>query len=435
MSAGVPVRDALRSRTAGTLPAASPHYQCLLEVVQAVNSTLQLQSVLNLILDRAIEVMQADAGSIMMLDESTGELQVKVARGARAAEIFGRSVKLGEGIAGWVALYGQSLLLIDGEIDTRFHTICQRDDVRDALCVPLQADGAVVGVLSVNNRQGEGRFGEEDLRLLTALGSHVTLAIRNAALYEQTARQRHTMERLLSSLVWAQEEERKRVSLEIHDGPAQTLYAARVRLQAYRAVRESDPERAAAEFGEAERGIKETLTEIRRLIFDLRPMSLDEIGLLTALRQYATKYEERHGVRVEVRSRGTERRMPVSLETALYRIVQESLTNIWKHARASRASVIVTFENGRCGVQVADDGVGFDVAAVRSNSQGEHLGIAGIRERAEMIGGTLRIASTPGAGTTLLVSVPTGDGAAAAQEASGEDDLREPLAGTGLGRS
>jgi signal transduction histidine kinase len=428
MSAGVPLREPPRPR-ASTQPvaAASPHYACLLEVVQAVNSTLQLQSVLTLILDRAIEVMQAAAGSIMMLDESTGELQVKVARGARAAEIFGRSLKLGEGIAGWVALYGQPLLLIDGEIDTRFHTICQRDDVRDALCVPLQADGAVVGVLSVNNRQGDGRFGEEDLRLLTALGSHVTLAIRNASLYEQTARQRHTMERLLSSLVWAQEEERKRVSLEIHDGPAQTLYAARVRLQAYRALRENDAERAAAEFAEAERGIKETLTEIRRLIFDLRPMSLDEIGLVTALRQYATKYEERHGVRVEVRSRGEERRLPVSLETALYRIVQESLTNIWKHARATRASVIVTFEAGRCGVQVADDGIGFDVAAVRANSQGEHLGIAGIRERAEMIGGTLRIASTPGAGTTLLVSVPTG-GVPAAGGQDGElgDSLERP---------
>lgn len=398
------------SSSAAEAPGMPPHYACLLEVVQAVNSTLQLQSVLNLILDRAIEVMQADAGSIMMLDESTGDLQVKAARGSRAAEVDGRSVKLGEGIAGWVALYGQSLLLVDGELDTRFHTICQRDDVRDALCVPLQADGAVVGVLSVNNRRGNGPFNEEDLRLLTALGSHVTLAIRNAALYEQTARQRHTMERLLSSLVWAQEEERKRVSLEIHDGPAQTLYAALIRLQAYRALRDANQEQAAAEFQEAERGIKETLAEIRRLIFDLRPMSLDEIGLVTALRQYAAKYEQRHQVRVEVRVRGSERRLPVSLETALYRIVQEALTNIWKHSQASRASVIVTFEPGRCGVQVADDGIGFDVNAVGPNGQGEHLGIAGIRERAEMIGGTLRIASAPGAGSTLLVSVPMGEG-------------------------
>jgi two-component system, NarL family, sensor kinase len=413
MSASATPWESTRPRVSGSeveAPEMPPHYACLLEVVQAVNSTLQLQSVLHLILDRAIEVMQADAGSIMILDESTGDLEVKAARGSRAAEVFGRSVKLGEGIAGWVALYGQPLLLVDGELDTRFHTICQRDDVRDALCVPLQADGAVVGVLSVNNRRGDGPFNEEDLRLLTALGSHVSLAIRNAALYEQTARQRHTMERLLSSLVWAQEEERKRVSLEIHDGPAQTLYAALIRLQAYKALRDANQEQAAAEFQEAERGIKETLAEIRRLIFDLRPMSLDEIGLVTALRQYAAKYEERHKVRVEVRVRGDERRLPVSLETALYRIVQEALTNIWKHSRASRASVIVTFEQGRCGVQIADDGIGFDVNAVGPNGQGEHLGIAGIRERAEMIGGTLRIASAPGAGTTLLVSGPMGEG-------------------------
>ena len=99
MSAGTPLRELARPRNApGPTAGGSPHYACLLEVVQAVNSTLQLQSVLNLILDRAIEVMQADAGSIMMLDESTGELEVKVARGARAAEVYGRSVKLGEGI-------------------------------------------------------------------------------------------------------------------------------------------------------------------------------------------------------------------------------------------------------------------------------------------------------------------------------------------------
>jgi signal transduction histidine kinase len=381
---------------------------CLLEVVQAVNSTLQLPSVLNLILDQAIEVMQAEAGSIMILEESSGELQVRAARGARAAEVFGRSVKLGEGIAGWVALYGQPLLLVDGVPDTRFHTICKRDDVRDALCVPLQAEGTVEGVLSLNNRQGPGPFNEEDLRLLTALGNHVTLAIRNASLYEQTTRQRRTMERLLSKLVWAQEEERKKVSLEIHDGPAQTLYAALFRLQTYQALLGSDPEHAAQELDGAVGSIRDTLQEIRRLIFDLRPMSLDEIGLVPALRQYAEKLSSRHAIRIEVKTRGPERRFAVSLETALYRIVQEALTNTWKHARATKASVTVTFDARRCNIQIADDGVGFDLASVGANGQGEHLGIVGIRERAEMIGGSLRIASAPGAGTTVIVSVPVG---------------------------
>jgi signal transduction histidine kinase len=385
---------------------AKAHFACLLEVVQAVNSTLQLPTVLNLILDKAIEVMRAEAGSIMILDETSGELQVRAARGARASEIFGRSVKLGEGIAGWVALYGQPLLLMDGIRDARFHTICQRDDVRDALCVPLQAAGTVEGVLCLNNRGGPGPFTSDDLALLAALGNHVTLAIKNASLYEQTARQRHTMERLLSKLVWAQEEERKKVSLEIHDGPAQTLYSALFRLQTYQALLRDDPEKACEELNTAVASIRDTLQEIRRLIFDLRPMSLDEIGLVPALRQYAEKVKTRHGIRVEVKTRGRERRFPVSLETALYRIVQEALTNTWKHARATKASVTVSFDPRRCDIQIADDGVGFDLAAVGANGQGEHLGIAGIRERAEMIGGTLRIASAPGAGTTVIVSVP-----------------------------
>ena len=130
---------------------------------------------------------------------------------------------------------------------------------------------------------------------------------------------------------------------------------------------------------------------------------------MTSLRQYAEKFTARHNIRVEVKTRGEERRLPASLETALYRIVQEALTNIWKHSGATRASVTVTFEARRCALQIADDGAGFDLAATGSEDQGEHLGIAGIRERAEMLGGTLRIASTPGAGTIVVVTVPTGD--------------------------
>jgi signal transduction histidine kinase len=384
----------------------SAHFACLLDVAQAVNSTLQLPAVLNLILDKTIAVIGAEAGCVMTLDESSGELQVRAARGRRAGETFDRPVKLGEGIAGWVALYGQPLLLRDGVRDSRFHTICQRDDVRHALCVPLQADGTVEGVLCLSNRVGPGSFTEEDLRLLTATGHLATLAIRGAELYEQTLRQRRTTERLLSKLVWAQEEERKKVSLEIHDGPAQTLYAALFRLQTYQALLEEDPEQATEELNAAVTSIRETLQETRRLIFDLRPMSLDEIGLVPALRQYAEKLKTRHDIRVEVKTRGAERRFPVSLETALYRIVQEALTNTWKHARATKASVTVTFDPRRCDIQIADDGVGFDLAAVGANGQGEHLGIVGIRERAEMIGGSSRIASAPGAGTIVIVSVP-----------------------------
>ena len=98
---------------------------------------------------------------------------------------------------------------------------------------------------------------------------------------------------------------------------------------------------------------------------------MDEIGLVTSLRQYAEKFTTRHNIRTEIKTRGDERRLPASLETALYRIVQEALTNIWKHARATRASVTITFDARRCGIQIADDGVGFELASVGAEDQGD----------------------------------------------------------------
>ena len=147
----------------------------------------------------------------------------------------------------------------------------------------------------------------------------------------------------------------------------------------------------------------ELLSDIRGVVAQIRQH--DGLDLRQALAQIITPLPS---PKIHLDLRDDARVDSVAQAETLLRVVQEALTNIWKHASATRASVSVTFEPERCVVQIADDGVGFDVSAVGPNGQGEHLGIAGIRERAEMLGGTLRIASAPSAGTTLLVSVPTG---------------------------
>jgi len=155
-----------------------------------------------------------------------------------------------------------------------------------------------------------------------------------------------------------------RIARDMHDGPAQSLANLVLQAEILERLIARDPQMVVSELHDFKDGVRAVLDDTRRLIFDLRPMSLDETGLVTALRQYASKYEERHKVRVEVRVRGEERRLPVSLETALYRFVQEELTNVLKHAGAGRVTLIPERRPDHLLAIVEDDGSGFDLTEV-----------------------------------------------------------------------
>ena len=148
------------------------------------------------------------------------------------------------------------------------------------------------------------------------------------------------------------------------------------------------------------------LENLHRLAADLRPASLDHLGLVAALRQYAQEMSDRHGIVVQFEAVGLNGRLPADTETALYRIVQEALTNVVRHAQATRVDVLLERRGDKLIVLVEDNGVGFDPAVAM---HGGRLGLFGIRERAEILAGTLVLESAPGIGTTLLVEVPHGD--------------------------
>ncbi|HEU4753685.1 MAG TPA: GAF domain-containing sensor histidine kinase [Armatimonadota bacterium] len=384
---------------------AAERLACLLEVAQVINSSLELDAVLGQILSQATRILGAQSGSIMLLEEHTRLLRVHAAHGPRRESVLGRCQVLGQGVAGWVAQHGEPLRLHGSVSDGRFERVCERPDVRDALCVPLRAEERVLGVISLSNRLGDEPFSEEDLELLLALSNQAALAIRNARSFAEMRRQRQTVERLLDEVTRAQEEERARIALLLHDGPAQTMFAALRNLEAARAVVAREAAASAGVLEELERTIRAAIHETRSVMIDLRPLCLDEMGLFSALKQYGEQFQQRTGIRVVVRRRGREVRLPVVVESNLYRIAQEALTNVWKHAGVREARVVLEADGQQCSLEISDDGAGFDPEAVAERAD-QHLGLRSLRDRSDLVGGYLKIGGGPGQGTSVRVSVP-----------------------------
>ena len=395
----------IRSRNTMSVVAAE-RLDCLLAVARVVNSSLELDEVLRLLLEQARTQLQAESGSVLLLERAEFRLKVVAADGPRAELSLGRFQAVGDGIAGWVAEHCEPLLLHGAPSDPRFRRLRTRRDVRDALCVPLISDSDLLGVICLSNRRSESPFSPDDLSLLIGIANQASLAIRNALSYEEVTRQRGTVERLLREVTRAQEEERGRIALLLHDGPAQTLFAALRNLEAARvAAGPGVGEIALQHLSAIEHTIRAAIDETRGVMIDLRPLALDEIGLLPALRSYAERFERRTGIRAGVRRIGRDRPLPTVLAAALYRVAQESLTNVWKHAAATETEVILELAEDSCLLEIHDNGRGFhceDLALGAADS----FGLQSLKDRTALMGGEFQIASRPGAGTRVRVSVP-----------------------------
>ena len=224
-----------------------------------------------------------------------------------------------------------------------------------------------------------------------------------------TARERERMRtHILARVIDAQEAERARVARDLHDQIGQALTSVLLGLHLVDAAVTQDPvvpREAARQTAEVRELVADALRDVRRLAFELRPTLLDDVGLVAALDRLTTDLETRYRTTVEVTIRGLtdDVRLPPEVETVVYRVVQESLTNVVRHSGAARVTVLVEHQEGALRAVVADDGAGFDPAAVRAS-----LGLRGMEERAALVGGALVLDSEPGCGTTVTLEIPLG---------------------------
>ncbi|HSR30167.1 MAG TPA: sensor histidine kinase [Anaerolineae bacterium] len=285
---------------------------------------------------------------------------------------------------------------------------------RAATChaaVPLLTRSEALGVLNLAS-DDLVCFDEQELTLLSAIGRQLGLAVENARLWEGLEQRDRLRRQFVEQAMAAQEEERKRIARELHDQTGQALTSLLLGLGTLEAEAAGSgglivsPSR----LQDLKAIVADTLDGVRDLALGLRPSVLDDLGLVPALRRVVRTLRARHALAIDFQTVGSEGvRLPPAIETALYRIVQEALTNVVQHANAKRVSVLLEPRVGAVALIVEDDGQGFEVERMMRDPVGKQwLGLYGMRERAEQLGGKLTIESALGVGTTVFVEVPVG---------------------------
>lgn len=300
--------------------------------------------------------------------------------------------------AGWVHLdEGGALVLASATGLAPGEELPEADAV-----VPLRAQERVLGVMQVV--AGEGRaLDRDDVDLLQAIGHQVALAVENARLYQEVQRKEAIRGQLVEKLITAQEEERRRLSRELHDEVGQSLTALIMNVAGAEASVPADLDDLRRQLGEIRGMLCATLEEIRRLMVNLRPTLLDDLGLIPALQWLAGTHLRPAGVEYRLDVVGGRRRLAPHVETALFRVVQEAVTNIIRHSGARQATLRLEFRPASLAVEVADDGRGFDPGRTRRG-----LGLLGMEERVTLLGGCWRLETSPGAGTRIAFEIPAG---------------------------
>ena len=369
----------------------SKQLEALHEVSTAISEETDLIRLLELVANSLRELIGTRLVTIA-LPAADGDLVVRAAAGENADSLREARLSRSESKMGKVLERRRServdSIIEDLEVDQEF---ARRIQATTGLYIPLVGHDRPLGVISLHDKLGpDPRFTDADLRLAETFAPRVATAVE---LSERVARD------ALRRVVSAQELERKRLARELHDETGQALTSILLGLQSVEDLPpDVDPRKAIADLRDL---VVATLQDVRRLAVELRPKALDDFGLVPALERLVENFGEQTGVQVDFVEQLGPERLPEEVETALYRITQEALTNVVKHAQARRVSIVLTKREGSVTVLIEDDGKGFE-----GSRDGGGLGLLGMNERLALIDGRLTVESQEGAGTTIAAEVP-----------------------------
>jgi signal transduction histidine kinase len=376
--------------------------QVLQEMTLKLTTDLNLETLLSNILNSAIKVVGASAGALFLLDSLTDELVFQVVIGGGGEALEGQRMPRDRGIAGWVLSKCEPLIVEDASQDKRLYKGFQSDSFRTAsiICVPLVSRGDAIGVLQVLNKTNRERFNQADQELLMTFAAQSATAI-------QTARLVLALRQEKERIVALEEDVRKRLARDLHDGPTQLLAAIRMGLQFTRKLLVYEPENVDRELAEMLPTVDRALKQVRTLLFDLWPATLETQGLVPALEWYTKQVQDTEGFPIALEAGGFNLRLANRAEKEIFAVVKEALDNVKKHAAAQHVWIDLSVNDGRLVVTVRDNGKGFDTTEVNPAKGREgSLGMLNMYERAQMLSGKLSITSAPGQGTTVVLSVP-----------------------------
>lgn len=396
-------------------------------VALTVNQSLDLDDILERALDEVVRLTGIDVVAIFLQNTVRGNLELKAYRGlSKRAAGLAYQVGMLDGSCGGVMALGKTIIVPDVSSHRgRGARSLQREKIESIVHVPLMTKGWAVGSMCIgtHNRM---KFSEDEENLLNAIGNQIAIAVENARLYADVQRKERVRGELFKKALAAQEEERKRIARELHDEVSQSLtallYDAEDGLELEKLPIIKERLQSICDL------TQHTLENIHKIMFDLRPSMLDQLGLIPALRWLAETRLEPRGTRIKVitneKTRGSQGngrsvRLSADIETALYRVVQEAVNNIARHSAARNVEIRLNLGKDQVDISIIDDGIGFDIAEMSleniegidnqevfrpENTRG--LGLLGMRERIEFLGGDLEIDSEPGSGTRVHIHVP-----------------------------
>jgi signal transduction histidine kinase len=352
-----------------------------------ISSTLDLDRVLTLILEQLAEVVQYDRASIMLLFE--GHLRIIAAKGFdEMDQVIGHNFNPRENELTRRLIEGEAPIVFQDVTAEPHYMSDANEPMHSWIGVPLLFRHEVIGALALDKKE-PAFYDEEAGRTVLAFANQAAIAIENARLYDRSREQDIL-------------QERNRLARELHDSLSQALFSMVLNAEAANLFFDVDQEKARQQIGLLYETANSALKEMRTLIFELRPANLEQEGLAMVLSKHAKLIGDRHNinVRVEIKGQG---RLPLHIEKALFRVAQEALNNIVKHAKATEATIVLSTQEETAYLKIKDNGVGLSEGVVKPNT----LGLTSMRERVEQLGGTFQIGPNPsGQGAQVVVSVP-----------------------------
>lgn len=363
------------------------------EIGQALNSSLELDEILNKMLALLMRHFRVEAGEIFLREENSDILQLRLHRGEAAEAFWTRNrFRVGEGMIGRAAETGKPVISSHLERDDpAVRQAVVQAGFRQIVCIPLTARSQVVGVLTIAARKRRA-LSREQIQMLVSIGAAAGTAIENARL--------HYNERRLAIL-----EERERIGMDLHDGIVQSIYAVGLTLEHARQMLRESPDQAEERLRQAMENLNQIIRDIRNYILDLRPRHMPDENLIAGLERLVAEFRQNTGIEVILSCPKSESLtdLPPANAKALFHICQESLANVAKHAAATRVTVDLWLAADRLVLEVSDNGRGFDI---ENTAQPIGHGLANMQTRAASVGGEVEISSAPGEGTTIFAWVP-----------------------------
>jgi signal transduction histidine kinase len=370
-------------------------------VMAATGRELDLQEVLRAALRTTLEVMSLHSGWIFLREPDSNQYRLSVTQGL-SEEVEAALQREPDALCSC-----QRGLLADVPERVALEHRCDRINHGrsfDHITLALEARGQRFGLMNLLCPRAL-ELAPDDLELLTTIGAQVSEAVANAWLHARLVEKESARQALLNALVHAEEEERARLARELHDGAGQTLTSLLVRLKT---LEETNPDRQSCRVNDLCEAVSETIEQMREISHRLRPAVLEELGLEVALQTMIQDMASEAGLQADCHLNLDGRRLPFEIETTLYRIAQESMTNVVRHANAQQVLVELVTLPYAVALRVEDDGRGFELEALRNSKDGykHHLGLVSIQERVEMLDGSVKIYSSPGHGTSMQARIP-----------------------------